>query len=38
MESPPLLDRGQRVHDTRPFEVTGIDFAGLLHLKNGDKA
>lgn len=37
VESPPLpLD--SRVRDAGAFEVVGVDFAGPLYLKNGDKA
>ncbi|KAJ8976805.1 hypothetical protein NQ317_018464 [Molorchus minor] len=36
MESPPLpVDR---VRDAAIFEVTGVDFAGPLYLKSGEKA
>ena len=30
---PPLLPR-VRTRDARPFEVTGVDFTGVLHVKN----
>ncbi|XP_023312397.1 uncharacterized protein LOC108915573 [Anoplophora glabripennis] len=36
VESPPLP--GDRVRDSAPFEITGVDFAGPLYLKSGEKA
>ncbi|KAJ8957208.1 hypothetical protein NQ318_007770 [Aromia moschata] len=36
VESPPLP--ADRVRDSVPFEITGVDFAGPLYLKSGEKA
>ena len=33
-DPPPLLST--RTKDARPFEVTGVDFIGALHVKNTD--